>query len=71
MTIMISISDDLHNELIKRKMFDKETYEDVIWNLVEDTKELNAQTKKEIAEARAEIKAGKFHTLAQVKSQIT
>ena len=71
MSTTIQISDILHNELDKRKLFDRETYEDVIWNLVEDTKELNAQTKKEIAEARAEIKAGKFHTLAQVKSQIT
>ena len=71
MSTTIQISDIPHNELDKRKLFDRETYEDVIWNLVEDTKELNAQTKKEIAEARAEIKAGKFHTLAQVKSQIT
>ena len=71
MTIMISISDDLHNELIKRKMFESETYEEVIWDLVECTKELNAQTKKDIAKARAEIKAGKFHKFAQVKSQIT
>ena len=71
MTIMISISDDLHNELIKRKMFESETYEEVIWDLVECTKELNAQTKRDIAKARAEIKAGKFHKFAQVKSQIT
>lgn len=28
------------------------------------------QTKKEIAKSRAEVKAGKFYTLAQVKSQI-
>lgn len=70
MATTIQISDALHNELAKRKLFDRETYENVIWNLVEDTKELNAQTKKEIAEARAEIKAGKFYTLAQVKSQI-
>ena len=71
MTIMISISDDLHNELANRKMFDSETYEEVIWDLVEDAKELNLQTKKDIVKARAEIKAGKFHTFEQVKSQIT
>ena len=70
MTITIQISDTLHNELVKRKMFEHETYEDVIWDLLECTKELNAQTKKDIAKARAEIKSGKFHTLAQVKSQI-
>ena len=70
MTTTIQISDSLHNELRNRKLFDRETYEEVIWDLVEDTKELNVQTKKEIAEARAEIKAGKFHTLAQVKEEL-
>ena len=70
MTTTIQISDNLRNELVNRKLFDKETYEEVIWDLVEDTKELNAQTKKEIAEARAEIEAGKFHTLAQVKEEL-
>ena len=38
--------------------------------MVEDAKELNKQTKKEIAEARAEIKAGKVHTLAKVKKEL-
>ncbi len=70
MTTTIQISDILHSELRNRKLFDRETYEEVIWDLVEDTKELNAQTKKEIAKARAEIKAGKFHTLAQVKEEL-
>ena len=70
MTIMISISDDLHNELIKRKMFERDTHEEVIWDLLECTKELNAQTVKDIASARSEINAEKVHTLAQVKSQI-
>ncbi|HJH28510.1 MAG TPA: hypothetical protein C5S51_02270 [Methanosarcinaceae archaeon] len=70
MTTTIQISDHLHSELRNRKLFDRETYEEVIWDLVEDTKELNAQTKKEIAKARAEIKAGKFYTLAQVKEEL-
>jgi len=30
---MISISDDLHNELIKRKMFERDTHEEVIWDM--------------------------------------
>ncbi len=66
----IQISDTLHQELIKRKLFDRETYEEVIWDLVEDTKELNDQTKRDIAKARDEIKAGKVHTLAQVKTEL-
>ena len=64
MATSIQISKELQEELIKRKCFDKETYEEVIWDLVEDSQELSEETKREIAQARAEIKAGKSHTLA-------
>jgi len=70
MATSIQISEELQKELIKRKFFDKETYEEVIWDLVEDSQELNEQTKKELAQARAEIKAGKSHTLAEVKKEL-
>jgi len=66
----IQISNTLHNELIQRKLFDRETYEEVIWDLIEDTKELNDQTKRDIEKARSEIKAGKLHSLAQVKKEL-
>ena len=66
----IQVSNVLHNELIKRKLFDRETYEEVIWDLIEDTRELNDQTKRDIEKARDEIKAGKVHTLAQVKKEL-
>jgi RNA polymerase-interacting CarD/CdnL/TRCF family regulator len=66
----IQVSNVLHNELIKRKLFDRETYEEVIWDLIEDTKELNDQTKRDIEKARDEIKAGKVHTLAQVRKEL-
>jgi RNA polymerase-interacting CarD/CdnL/TRCF family regulator len=70
MDTSIQISKRLQQELLKRKFFDKETYEEVIWDMIEDNEELNAQTKKELAEARAEIKAGKIHTLAKVKKEL-
>jgi len=66
----IQVSNVLHNELIKRKLFDRETYEEVIWDLIEDTRELNDQTKRDIEKARDDIKAGKVHTLAQVKKEL-
>jgi RNA polymerase-interacting CarD/CdnL/TRCF family regulator len=66
----IQVSNALQNELIKRKLFDRETYEEVIWDLIEDTKELNDQTKRDIEKARDEIKAGKVHTIAQVKKEL-
>ena len=70
MSTTIQISEKLHKELLKRKFFERETYEEVIWDMVEDTGELNEQTKKEIAEARAEIKAGKVHSINKVKKEL-
>ncbi|MDO9097952.1 MAG: hypothetical protein Q7U60_07510 [Candidatus Methanoperedens sp.] len=70
MATSIQISGNLQQELLKRKLFDSETYEEVIWDLVEDSQELGEEVKKEIAEARAEIKAGRFHTLAEVKREL-
>ena len=69
-TTTIQISDELQNELLKRKFMERETYEEVIWNMLEDTLELNEQTKNEIELARAEIHAGKSHTLAEVKKEL-
>ena len=70
MDTTIQISKKLQKELLKRKFFEKETYEEIIWDMMEDTAELNEQTKKEIAEARAEAKAGKTHTLTKVKKEL-
>ena len=70
MDTTIQISKRLQKELLKRKFFNKETYEEIIWGMIEDNEELNAQTKKELAESRAEIKAGKVHTLGKVKKEL-
>jgi hypothetical protein len=70
MDTSIQISKRLQKELLKRKFFVKETYEEVIWDMIEDNEELNAQTKKELAEARAEVKAGKVHSFAKVKKEL-
>lgn len=50
-------------------MFTKETYEEVIWALLEDTEEISAETKQEIAEARKEIADGKFVSLSEIKKR--
>jgi hypothetical protein len=70
MDTTIQISNSLKKELLKRKFFAKETYEEVIWDLIEDTKELSEQTKKEIAQSRAEYKAGKIHSLEKIKKEM-
>lgn len=70
MATTIQISKELQNKLNERKFSDRETYEEIIWDLVEDTEELNEQTKIEIEEAREEIKKGNFYTYSQVKKKL-
>ncbi|MFH1637290.1 MAG: hypothetical protein ABIB71_02590 [Candidatus Woesearchaeota archaeon] len=70
MATTIQITESLKSTLNNFKLFDRETYEEVIWDLIEDTKELSEQTKKELELARAEIKAGKTKTLSQVKKEL-
>ena len=70
MATSIQISNKLQKELSNKKLFDRETYEKVIWDLIEDTQELNEETKKELEQARAEIKAGKVHSISKVKKEL-
>jgi len=70
MDTTIQISKKLQKELLKRKFFEKETYEEIIWDIIEDSAELNEETKKDIAEARAQIKAGKIQSLTKVKKEL-
>ena len=65
----IQISSDLQKELNKMKLFSRETYEEVIWNIIEDTKELSEQTKKNIALSRKEISEGEFIELSDLKKK--
>ena len=70
MVTSIQISERLQNELSQKRIFDREPYEEIIWDLIEDSKELNKQTKEEIARSRAEIKAGKFYKLSEIKKEV-
>ena len=70
MVTTIQISEDLKKELQRRKIHKNDTYEDVLWDLVEDTMELSEETKKDIKQAEKEIKAGRVKTLEQVKKEL-
>ena len=69
-TTTIQISEELHRELANRKIFERETYEEVIWSLMEDSQELSEQTKKELALAREDIGKGRSHKLSDVKKEL-
>lgn len=70
MATSIQISEELKKVLSEKKLSERETYENIIWNLLEDNLELNEQTRKELEESRKEIKEGKIITLAQLKKEL-
>ncbi len=70
MATTIQVSGDLIHTLKEKKLYGKESYEEVIWDLLEDSMEINEQTRRELAHARAEIKAGKVHSFDKVKKEL-
>ena len=70
METTIQISKHLQETLQKKKFVDKESYEEVIWSLIEDSQELSEETKREITESRKQAKEGKVKTLDQIKKEL-
>lgn len=70
MDTTIQISKELQKELKRRKLGKGESYEDIIWGLLEDTMELSEETKRALEESRRDVKAGRVKTLAQVKKEL-
>ncbi len=70
MTTTIQISEKLQEKLKNRKLYDNESYEDIIWDLLEDSMELSEETKKNILQAQKEIKEGKGKSIEQVRKEL-
>tara|TARA_Y100000310_G_C20232391_1_gene600849 strand:- start:1 stop:219 length:219 start_codon:yes stop_codon:yes gene_type:complete len=70
MDTTIQVSKNLLNVLKVMKMYDKESYEEVIWDLVEDRAEFSEETKKNIAQAQKEIKEGNVVSLNEIKVRL-
>jgi len=70
MVTTIQVSNELKERLAQRKIDTKDRYEDIIWDLLEDTMELSEQTKKEIKIAREEFEQGKSVTHSQLKKEL-
>jgi len=72
MATTIQISDNLLNKLKVMKVHEKESYENLIWDLIEDSMELSKETKKIILNYEKEIKTNgfkNFRTLEQIKKE--
>lgn len=69
-TTTIQVSDNLIEQLRGRKLYDKESYEEVILDLIEDSLELSEDTLKHIKQSEKEIKEGKTVSLEQIKKNL-
>jgi predicted transcriptional regulator len=56
----IQVDVEVKNKLEELKLSDRDTFNDVIEDLIEDSMELNDVTKKELAESVAQIEKGEF-----------
>jgi predicted transcriptional regulator len=65
----IQISMELKEKLALRKESSKDSYEEIIWDLLEDSLELSEQTKRDIAQVRLEISRGEYLTHAEMKKR--
>ena len=70
MATTIQVSEDLLEALKNRKIYSKESYEDLIWDLIEDTMELSEETKKRIEQSKLEIERGEIVSLSEVKKKL-
>ena len=70
MVTTVQVSRELLQKLRERKMYDKETYEEIIWDLLEDRMELSKETKQAIKEAEAEFKAGRTVSHEQLTKEL-
>ena len=70
MSTTIQITEGVKKTLDKMKMFNRETYNDVLERMIEDELELNNITKREIEEAKKRIKSGKFLRHADVEKKL-
>ncbi|MFH0831607.1 MAG: hypothetical protein V1886_01955 [archaeon] len=66
----IQVSNELLERLKVLKISNNESYESLIWDLMEDSMELSEEAKRHIAQSEKEIKEGKIVSLEQVKKRL-
>jgi len=69
MDTSIQISTELLNKLRVMKMHEKESYENIIWDLIEDKMEFSEQTKRDIVRSEKEIREGKTISIENLRKK--
>ena len=70
MVTTIQVSEELKRELDKLKLYPRESYEDVIWDLLEGNMELSKEMKKNLEKAYKDIEEGRIYTHEEVKKEL-
>ena len=65
----IRISKQLLAILQSMKTHPKESYEEIIWEVIEPHLDLNEKTKKEIEESIDQYKKGEYYTLDEIEEK--
>ena len=60
----------LKGEFSKQNLTSKESYENIIWDLIEDRMELSEETKRDIAESEKDIREGRVYSWEEVKKEL-
>jgi predicted transcriptional regulator len=66
MPTTIQISEELLNALKRRKLHAKESYEDIIWDLLEDQLFLKDSILKDISKGIKDFEKGTYFTMDEV-----
>ncbi|HLC45884.1 MAG TPA: hypothetical protein VJI67_03360 [archaeon] len=70
MATTIQVSKDLVKELKAHKFYEKESYEEVIRDLIEDSAELSEETKRELEVSRRQVREGKTKPFERIKKEL-
>lgn len=70
MVTTIQIKDEIKSVLNQMKLFERETYNDVLERLIEDFQELNEETRREIKSAIKEIESGRYVTHEKLAKEL-
>lgn len=70
METTIQISKLLLEKLARMKISGRESYENIIWDLIEDRMEFSEETKRNIEKSRLEIEQGKTIALETMKKRM-
>ena len=66
----IQVSDKLIEKMRNMKIHEKESSEELIWDLIEDRMELSDETKQNIKISEKEIKEGKTISFEEIKNRL-